>query len=154
VGDSRGYLIRGNEIKQITKDQSLVQHLIDLNQLAEEEAERHPLGNVILQAMGTQSEVSPAQNRVRLMQRDILLLCSDGLSKMLRPHDMLEVITQNGVVLSTACANLVSEANGNGGEDNITAILARFDGDDLPLSNGVKIAIEMPNLEEDSTLSD
>jgi PPM family protein phosphatase len=154
VGDSRGYIIRGEEIKQTTKDQSLVQQLIDVNQISEEEAETHMLRNVILQALGAQSEIAPVSCRVRVKRGDTVLLCSDGLSGKLRAEDMLGIVRKNENDLVAACDELVNEANNRGGEDNITVILARFTGDDLVEPNGERISIELPSLEDDTTLGD
>lgn len=154
VGDSRGYVIRGEEIKQTTKDQSLVQQLIDVNQISEEEAETHMLRNVILQALGAQSEITPVSCRVRIRRGDMVLLCSDGLSGKLRADDMLKIIKENENDLAKACNDLVDEANNRGGEDNITVVLAKFLGDDLAESNGERISIELPSLEDDTTLGD
>jgi protein phosphatase len=154
VGDSRGYLIRGDEIKQTTKDQSLVQQLIDVHQISEEEAETHMLRNVILQALGAQSEVMPVSCSVRVKRGDIMVLCSDGLSGKLRANDILEIIRNNMNDLSAACDALVDEANNRGGEDNITVVLARFLGDDLDEPLGERISVEIPNLEDDTTLGD
>jgi PPM family protein phosphatase len=132
VGDSRAYLIRNSQIKQISKDQSLVQQLIDANQIKPEEAETHPLKNVILQALGAQSEIYPIPARITPCKNDILLLCSDGLSNEVRNPDMLAIVAQNIGNLGQACALLVKEANDNGGKDNITLVLAKLSGDDLP----------------------
>ena len=152
VGDSRGYLIRGAEIKLATKDQSLVQQLVDVGQISQEEAETHMFRNVILQALGAQSELTPVTCRVRLNRGDILLLCSDGLSGKLHAEDMRRIVAANGGDLSAACAALISEANARGGEDNITVVLARFSGDDIALPGAQGITIETPTLEGDNTL--
>src|SRR5882672_3184155 len=88
VGDSRAYVMRGQQIRLATKDQSLVQQLVDVGQISEAEAETHMFRNVILQALGAQSEVTPATGRIRLRRDDILLLCSDGLSGKLRNEDI------------------------------------------------------------------
>ena len=141
IGDSRGYIIRGDTIEQVTKDQSLVQQLIDSHQIAPEDAERHHLRNVILQALGAQSEIYPVSSRFLPCQGDILLLCSDGLSNKLGKQDLLEYVRENSEDLSKACAELVREANARGGEDNITVVLARFAGDDLPKPNGQPINV-------------
>ena len=77
VGDSRGYVIRKDQIRLATKDQSLVQQLVDVGQISESEAETHMFRNVILQALGAQSEVQPVTGRIRLRQDDVVLLCSD-----------------------------------------------------------------------------
>jgi len=80
VGDSRAYVVRGDQIRLATKDQSLVQQLVDVGQISEEEAETHMFRNVILQALGAQTELTPATGRIQLRKGDVLLLCSDGLS--------------------------------------------------------------------------
>jgi serine/threonine protein phosphatase PrpC len=154
VGDSRAYLLRGQEIKLATKDQSLVQQLVDVGQISEEEAETHMFRNVILQALGAQGEVTPVTGRIRIRRNDILLLCSDGLSGKLRAEDMRRIVAESKNDLAAACAALVAEANNRGGEDNITVVLARFTGDDLEDPQSEKITIELPLLEEDTTLGD
>jgi protein phosphatase len=154
VGDSRAYLLRGNEIKLATKDQSLVQQLVDVGQISEEEAETHMFRNVILQALGAQGEVTPVSGRIRIRRNDILLLCSDGLSGKLRAEDMRRIVAEAKNDLAAASSALVAEANNRGGEDNITVVLARFSGDDLEDPRSEKITIELPPLEEDTTLGD
>jgi protein phosphatase len=154
VGDSRAYVIRGNQVKLATKDQSLVQQLVDVGQISEAEAETHMFRNVILQALGAQSELTPVTGRLRIRRGDILLLCSDGLSGKLRAEDMRRVIQEAEGDLAAACAMLVDEANERGGEDNITVVLAHFTGDDLQEANSEKITIELPPMEEDATLGD
>src|SRR6266567_520466 len=153
VGDSRGYLIRGDQIRLVTKDQSLVQQLVDVGQISEAEAETHMFRNVILQALGAQTDLTPATGRIRLRQGDILLLCSDGLSGKLRTEDIQNILTSNPN-LGTACSELIAEANNRGGEDNITVVLARFSGRELEEPASDRITIELPQLEEDKTLDD
>lgn len=147
VGDSRAYLIRGDEIKLATKDQSLVQQLVDVGQISEEDAETHMFRNVILQALGAQSELTPVVSRVKVQRGDILLLCSDGLSGKLRAEDMIEIVAGAGGDLSAACQRLIEEANARGGEDNITVLLARFDGEDLAAPGAESISVETPQAE-------
>jgi protein phosphatase len=154
VGDSRGYIIRKDHIRLATKDQSLVQQLVDVGQISEMEAETHMFRNVILQALGAQSEITPVTGRIRLRQGDILLLCSDGLSGKLRAEDIQQLVVNSKGDLVQACNALVDEANTRGGEDNITVVLARFLGDDLEPPNTERITIELPPLEEDRTLDD
>ncbi len=153
VGDSRGYLIRKDQIRLATKDQSLVQQLVDVGQISEAEAETHMFRNVILQALGAQNDVSPVTGRIRLRRGDVLLLCSDGLSGKLRSEDIQNIITSNSD-LPKACGELIAEANNRGGEDNITVVIARFLGDDLEEPASDRITIELPPLEEDKTLDD
>jgi protein phosphatase len=154
VGDSRGYVIRKGHIRLATKDQSLVQQLVDVGQISESEAETHMFRNVILQALGAQSEITPVTGRIRLRQGDVVLLCSDGLSGKLRAEDIQNIVMSSNGDLSRACDALIDEANNRGGEDNITVVLARFLGDDLEAPATERITIELPPLEEDKTLDD
>jgi len=153
VGDSRAYIVRKEQIRLATKDQSLVQQLVDVGQISEAEAETHMFRNVILQALGAQSDVTPVTGRIRLRRGDTLLLCSDGLSGKLRAEDIQNIIVSNSD-LSKACIELIAEANNRGGEDNITVVLARFDGKDLEEPSTDRITIELPQLDEDKTLDD
>jgi PPM family protein phosphatase len=153
VGDSRAYVMRGTQIRLATKDQSLVQQLVDVGQISEAEAETHMFRNVILQALGAQNELTPATARIQLRQGDMLLLCSDGLSGKLRNEEIREIVSAAGD-LGSACAALVAEANNRGGEDNITVVLARFTGEELRDPNDDRITVELPPLEEDRTLDE
>jgi protein phosphatase len=152
VGDSRAYVIRGDEIKLATKDQSLVQQLVDVGQITEEDAETHMFRNVILQALGAQSDLTPVISRVRLQRGDIMLLCSDGLSGKMRAEEMLQIVADSHGDLAAACDALIKEANKRGGEDNITVVLARFDGEELAASALEPITVELAALEDDKTL--
>jgi len=154
VGDSRGYIIRKDHIRLATKDQSLVQQLVDVGQISESEAETHMFRNVILQALGAQSDVNPVVGKIRLRQGDVVLLCSDGLSGKLRSDDIQRIVVNSAGNLSKACDLLIEEANNRGGEDNITVVVARFDGEDLEAPATDRITIELPPLEEDKTLDD
>ena len=142
VGDSRAYVIRGGRIKLATRDQSLVQQLVDVGQITEADAETHMFRNVILQALGAQSELEPVVSRVPLQRGDTVLLCSDGLSGKLRAEEMRELVAASDGDLAAACEALVREANRRGGEDNITVVLARFGGDDLPAPSSEEIPVE------------
>jgi protein phosphatase len=153
VGDSRAYVMRGKQIRLATKDQSLVQQLVDVGQISEAEAETHMFRNVILQALGAQNELTPATARIQLRAGDTLLLCSDGLSGKLRNEDIRQIVADAGD-LGAACSALIAEANNRGGEDNITVVLARFSGDDLRDPNDDRITVELPPLDEDRTLDE
>lgn len=154
VGDSRAYVVRGNQIRLATKDQSLVQQLVDVGQISEEEAETHMFRNVILQALGAQTELLPATARIQLRKGDVLLLCSDGLSGKLRNEEIRQIVTDSGDDLGAACTALVAEANNRGGEDNITVVLARFTGEELRDAVDDRITVELPPQEEDRTLDE
>jgi protein phosphatase len=146
VGDSRGYLVRNEKIYQITKDQSLVQQLIDAQQISAEEAETHTLKNVILQALGAQNEIYPVSARLTPNRDDVLLLCSDGLSNKVSAANIQKHIVDNLEKLEDACAELVKEANENGGEDNITVIIARLSGNGLSPAESDEVQLEMIDL--------
>jgi len=154
VGDSRAYVVRGEQIRLATKDQSLVQQLVDVGQISEEEAETHMFRNVILQALGAQTELTPATARIQLRQGDMLLLCSDGLSGKLRNEDIRQIIAESGEDLGAACAALVGAANDRGGEDNITVVLARFSGSELEDGAADRITVELPAADDDRTLDE
>jgi protein phosphatase len=129
VGDSRAYLIRGRQIKQLTKDQSLVQMLLDAQAITPEQASSVPQ-NVIMQALGTQPVVKVVMTGVKLCKNDFLLLCSDGLSNKVTPEEMRRVVLESENV-NNACRRLIEMANERGGEDNITVVIAHFDGEAL-----------------------
>ncbi len=127
IGDSRGYLIRQGRIAQITKDQSLMQRLVDAGELTEEEAAVSERRNIILQALGPDPHVKVDLTRQELRQGDLLVMCSDGLSGLVKKEEILATVTQ-ATDLVTACKELIELANGRGGPDNITCIVARFGG--------------------------
>ncbi|MEO6393646.1 MAG: hypothetical protein ABIP75_17480, partial [Pyrinomonadaceae bacterium] len=99
-------------------------------------------------------DLAPVGSRLSVRRGDILLLCSDGLSGKLRADDMLRIVTANGGDLSAACTGLISEANERGGEDNITVVLARFEGEELLEPGPDPIAVESSPVAEDTTLGD
>ena len=131
VGDSRGYLVRTGVAKQITKDQSLMQKLIEAGELTEEEAAQSERRNIILQALGPEAAIKVDLTYQPICKGDTLLLCSDGLSGQITKDDIKHVIGEEPELVN-ACKRLIEIANTNGGPDNITVILARFEGDGLP----------------------
>lgn len=143
VGDSRAYLIRNTKIYQLTKDQSLVQQLIDAGQIQPEEAETHTLKNVILQALGAQNEIYPVSSRLLPRRGDVIMLCSDGLSNKLASKDIQKIILDHANELEKAAAELVKMANDRGGEDNITLILAKLTGESLEEPTDAEIRMEI-----------
>jgi protein phosphatase len=124
VGDSRCYLIHGGQVQQMTKDQSLVQVLVDIGQMSKEQANQSPQRNVILQSLGVRDEIEPAVSVVPLAHDDYLVLTSDYLMQKVSDSEMCEIINR-APMLSEACAQLVALANERGGDDNITVIIAR-----------------------------
>ena len=131
VGDSRAYLIRDGAAVQLTKDQSLMQRLVEAGELTEEEAAQSERRNIILQALGPDAKVKVDLTHQELRRGDVLVLCSDGLSGQVKREEIAE-IAGNATDLQAACERLIALANERGGPDNITVIVARFDGDGLP----------------------
>jgi protein phosphatase len=125
VGDSRCYLIHAGKVQQVTKDQSLVQVLVDIGQMTKEQAAQSPQRNVILQSLGVRDEIEPEVSIVPLIHDDYLVLSSDYLMQKVSDSEMCEILNR-AEVLSTACAQLVGLANERGGDDNITVSVARF----------------------------
>jgi serine/threonine protein phosphatase PrpC/pSer/pThr/pTyr-binding forkhead associated (FHA) protein len=126
AGDSRAYVINTEGIRQVTTDHSLVQRLVQLGQLAPEDARTHPQRNVIYKNLGDKARVEPDVTQVELAADDRLLLCSDGLNGMLsdeRIHDIVMSTTSS----QAACRQLVEAANAAGGEDNISVVLVRIE---------------------------
>ncbi len=142
VGDSRAYVLRGDQFALITKDQSLVNQLIEAGQLTEEEAEAFEHSNIILQALGTTEEVTVDLTFLELRRGDRLLLCSDGLSGLVHA-DMMKDVLRASRDLVDASAQLIAMANAGGGHDNITVIVAEFDGLGLKEPDGAaKVAYQ------------
>ncbi|MBL8150135.1 MAG: Stp1/IreP family PP2C-type Ser/Thr phosphatase [Blastocatellia bacterium] len=130
VGDSRAYVIRRDRIKQITTDQTMVQALIDAGALTPETAERSPMRNMLLQAIGSEEFLQIAVCSFNLQKGDILLLCSDGLHNKLKATEIRDIILSHHDIQDASKA-LVEEAKRRGGDDNITVVLSRFEGDGL-----------------------
>ncbi len=130
VGDSRAYLVRDGIAIQITKDQSLMQKLIEAGEMTAEEAEVSERRNIILQALGPEPIVRVDLTMQKVRRGDVLVLCSDGLSGQMRAPDIAEIVTANEDLVAV-CKALIDLANENGGPDNITVIAVRFDGTGL-----------------------
>lgn len=137
VGDSRAYVLRGDELVLVTKDQSLVNQLIEAGQLTEEEAEAFEHSNIILQALGTTEEVTVDLTFLQLRRGDRLMMCSDGLSGLVHA-EMIKEVLRDTKDQNEAASRLTQMANAGGGHDNITVIVADFDGDGLPAPDGAK----------------
>src|SRR5215210_8289479 len=135
IGDSRAYLIRGSEAIQLTKDQSLMQRLVDAGELNEDEAEQSERRNIILQALGPDPRVKVDLTHQSVRQGDTLIVCSDGLSGVVRREEFAE-LARDHADLPALCSALIDLANGRGGPDNITVVTARFEGEGLPEPGG------------------
>lgn len=127
VGDSRAYLVRDGVARQITKDQSLMQKLIEAGELTEEEAEHSERRNIILQALGPEGAIKVDLTHQVVRRGDTLVLCSDGLSGQVSKEEIAAIVSEESD-LTIACRRLIDRANERGGPDNITVIVARFDG--------------------------
>jgi protein phosphatase len=141
VGDSRAYLLRNGRVTQMTQDQSLVASLIASGSITPEQAKSHPQRNVILQALGVQPEIDAALTMAQLRRGDGLVLCSDGLWGKVEPEEIREFFQH--FTLPAACESLVNLARERGGEDNITILAAKIDGDGLPEADPA----DMPSFE-------
>jgi PPM family protein phosphatase len=130
VGDSRAYLVRDGVAIQITKDQSLMQKLIEAGEITVEEAEMSDRRNIILQALGPEPHVKIDLTHQRVRRDDVLVLCSDGLSGLVKPEQIARAVTEEANP-ELAAERLVDLANSSGGPDNITVVIARFDGTGL-----------------------
>ena len=133
IGDSRGYLVRNGEARQLTRDQSLTQRLVDVGELTEEQAESSERRNIILQALGPDALIKVDLSSQGLQRNDVLIICSDGLSNVVRRDDIAHVVSEESD-LARVCHRLVDLANERGGPDNITVVAVRFEGDGLPTS--------------------
>lgn len=124
VGDSRGYLVNREGIRQVTRDHSLVQLMLERKELTPEQARRYPRKNVITRAIGTESVVEGDIYALELERGDCLLLCSDGLSNMMDEQEMLFEIV-HGVNKQFCCQRLLDIAKNRGAPDNVTSILVQ-----------------------------
>jgi protein phosphatase len=134
VGDSRAYLVRNGVAQQITKDQSLMQKLVEAGELTAEEAEVSERRNIILQALGPEPMVKVDLTHQQVRRDDVLVLCSDGLSGQIRTNDISRIVEEQSDLVNV-CKELIDLANANGGPDNITVIAVRFDGSGLDVAS-------------------
>jgi protein phosphatase len=155
IGDSRGYLVRNGNAIQLTRDQSLMQRLVDAGELTEEEAEQSERRNIILQALGPDPRVKVDLSHQVLRRGDTLLICSDGLSGLVRREEFGEMVVTHPD-LPALCTALIDLANERGGPDNITVVAVRFDGDGLPEPDAAEDVgyqvYQVPGSDPDDTL--
>jgi PPM family protein phosphatase len=146
VGDSRAYLVRGEQMEQLTEDHSLVNELMKSGKLSEEEAQIHPQRSVITRAVGTDPDVDIDGFTIEAEEGDVFLICSDGLTDMVEDEEILELVHHERDDLDKAVKALVAAANRVGGEDNITAVAFRISAD-APAS--LEDTVAMPALTDD-----
>jgi serine/threonine protein phosphatase PrpC len=146
VGDSRAYLVRDEQMEQLTEDHSLVNELLKSGRLSEEEAQIHPQRSVITRAVGTDPDVDVDGFTIEAEDGDVFLICSDGLTDMVEDEEILEVVHQHRDDLDKAVKGLVAAANRGGGEDNITAVAFRISAEAQP---NLEDTVAMPALTGD-----
>lgn len=125
LGDSRAYLLRGRTLTQLTRDHSWVEGQLQQGLLSPQEASVHPWRHMLTRALGTETTAEPEFSTHLLQPEDWVLLCTDGLTKMLDDRQILEVLRSSEPSTDRACEALIAEANRRGGEDNITVLVIR-----------------------------
>ena len=125
VGDSRIYLLRDEKLKKLTKDHSLVEEQVEHGLITAKEASRSKVRNMITRAMGQNHQVNVDLAELTIQPGDRLILCTDGLSGMVRDHAIARIVAQSDRP-EEACAELIENANQHGGRDNISVVLVYF----------------------------
>ena len=123
VGDSRLYVV-DKQLRQVTRDHSLVDEMVRMGEINADEARVHPDKNIITRAVGAADHVEADFFEVELCEDDRILLCTDGLTNMVRDEEICDTIRQNDNI-ETAASQLVAMANANGGRDNITVMIIK-----------------------------
>ncbi|MFA9422536.1 MAG: Stp1/IreP family PP2C-type Ser/Thr phosphatase [Sedimentibacter sp.] len=121
VGDSRAYILENNEIKQITDDHTYVNELLKDGKITKGEAKNHPKRNVITRAVGSEESVNPDIFEIEIFEKEVILLCTDGLTTHLSDEKIRDTLKEYGS--SESVQKLIEMANDNGGTDNITIII-------------------------------
>ena len=128
VGDSRLYLLRGDDLHRMTSDHSWVNEQVKLGLMTDDTAQRHPMRNIVTRALGSRSDVSVDLATARVLPGDVYLLCSDGLNTMLSDDEIRGILERHRDDPERAARALIDGANQRGGEDNVTVVVVRFDG--------------------------
>lgn len=123
VGDSRAYVVSDGEIKQITKDHSLVQEMLDNGEITKEQFINHPNKNIITRALGVGENIEVDFDNLNVSGNDMIILCTDGLSGCVSDAEILE--TAENTEFENLANELISKANENGGRDNITVVVIK-----------------------------
>ena len=122
IGDSRIYRIRKEFMRKLTKDHSYVQQLVDEGKITKEESMNHPKKNMLIKALGCTEYIEPDTMIKAFLKGDIILMCTDGLTNMVKEEEIYNIIKTNNINPSE---ELVKKANENGGLDNITAVIIK-----------------------------
>jgi len=131
VGDSRAYLLRRDELTQLTRDQTFLNYLKEIGVDVPSDPEMDSRKSILTQAVGSSENVNVKVTYTKVRQGDSLLLCSDGLYNMVPAMDIYEVM-KGTEPLAPKCQTLIDKANAKGGSDNITVVMAEFSGPGLP----------------------
>lgn len=126
AGDSRAYRLRADNFRQMTIDDSWVQAAVDEGVLLPEEAESHPMKNIITKAVGAKENLDLSVEEHELEDNDLYLLCSDGLHGMIPERVIAEMVSDSNDSLEELIERLIQTANDNGGKDNVTALALRY----------------------------
>ena len=135
VGDSRAYVLRSGGLARLTSDHSWVAEQVRLGYLSDEDAQRHPMRNVVTRALGSRPDVTVDTATLTFRAGDVVLLCSDGLNAMLRDSEIAEILGAPGADPKPICHRLVAEANARGGDDNVTVVVLIADDRPRPASS-------------------
>jgi PPM family protein phosphatase len=127
TGDSRAYLFRQGDLRRLTVDHSLVEEYLRLGKITEDEARSFPQKNIILRALGQQRQLEVEIRAHEPQPGDLFLLCSDGLSGMLEDRSLESILEKHSARLESCAKKLIDAANANGGVDNSTVVLVRFE---------------------------
>jgi len=147
VGDSRAYLIRNQQITQLTRDQTFLNYLKDIGAELPADPEKDSRRSILTQAVGTSETLDVKVTYTKVRQGDAILLCSDGMYNMVPAPEILESVTSQAP-LPEKCKSLIDKANAHGGTDNITVILSEFAGPDLPPADPAA-AVEVREFKEE-----
>jgi protein phosphatase len=123
IGDSRAYLLRNKKLELLSQDHSLVAQLVQRGEITQEEMRMHPSKNIVTQALGIDIGMGCYQKKIEVRDKDIIILCSDGLWDMLADKDIERIAVENAAEPQSLCSSLVNAANAAGGNDNITVIV-------------------------------
>jgi protein phosphatase len=123
VGDSRAYLLRDGRLRLLTSDHSWVNEQVRMGLISQQDAQRHPMRNVVTRALGSRGDVKPELTEEKIVPGDAILLCSDGLNAMLTDEAIRDTLRPFPGDPEAACRALVEAANRSGGEDNTTVIV-------------------------------
>lgn len=142
VGDSRAYRIRDGEILQLTEDHTLPRRLFREGLITEEEVYLHPQSNVLTNAIGSRGKIEIELVPAEVRERDIFVLCSDGMHKYFKDEEIREIVARAGA--QTSAEKFVAAAKERGGDDNITVVVVRADGDGLGKTTEITATYEEP----------